>query len=58
VFAIDNPPAPYFARALATPGPVLIEAVVDQHTAMLPAKITPGQAIVSAVSGKRNRLLI
>jgi pyruvate dehydrogenase (quinone) len=33
-----------FDEALALPGPVLIEAVVDQFTAMLPAKITADQA--------------
>jgi pyruvate dehydrogenase (quinone)/pyruvate oxidase len=33
------------ARALAMPGPVIIEAVVDQYTAMLPAKIKPEQAV-------------
>ena len=34
-----------FEQALAMPGPVIIEAVVDQYTAMLPAKIKPNQAI-------------
>jgi pyruvate dehydrogenase (quinone) len=34
-----------FDEALAMPGPVIIEAVVDQFTAMLPAKIKPDQAI-------------
>jgi pyruvate dehydrogenase (quinone)/pyruvate oxidase len=34
-----------FDRALAMPGPVIIEAVVDQYTAMLPAKIKPEQAV-------------
>jgi pyruvate dehydrogenase (quinone)/pyruvate oxidase len=34
-----------FEKALAMPGPVIIEAVVDQYTAMLPAKIKPEQAI-------------
>jgi pyruvate dehydrogenase (quinone) len=33
-----------FDEALAIPGPVIIEAVVDQFTAMLPAKITADQA--------------
>jgi pyruvate dehydrogenase (quinone)/pyruvate oxidase len=33
-----------FQKALAMPGPVLIEAAVDQYTAMLPAKIKPEQA--------------
>jgi pyruvate dehydrogenase (quinone)/pyruvate oxidase len=50
-----------FAQALATPGPVIIEAVVDQYTAMLPAKITPSQAIKfteSLMRGEPNRLKI
>jgi pyruvate dehydrogenase (quinone) len=34
-----------FDEALAIPGPVIIEAVVDQYTALLPAKITAEQAI-------------
>ncbi len=34
-----------FDRALAMPGPVIIEAVVDPLTAMLPPKITPKQAV-------------
>ncbi len=34
-----------FEAALAMPGPVIIEAVVDPYTAMLPAKIKPGQAV-------------
>jgi pyruvate dehydrogenase (quinone)/pyruvate oxidase len=34
-----------FDKALAMPGPVLIEAVVDQYAAMLPAKIKPEQAV-------------
>jgi pyruvate dehydrogenase (quinone) len=33
-----------FDEALAIPGPVIIEAVVDQFTAMLPAKITADHA--------------
>ena len=32
-------------KALAMPGPVIIEAVVDPFTAMLPPKITPTQAL-------------
>jgi pyruvate dehydrogenase (quinone)/pyruvate oxidase len=50
-----------FAQALATPGPVIIEAVVDQYTAMLPAKITPSQAIKfteSLMRGEPNRIKI
>ena len=34
-----------FKQALAMPGPVLIEAVVDQNSAMLPPKITTDQAV-------------
>jgi len=34
-----------FDKALAMPGPVLIEAVVDQYAAMLPARIKPEQAV-------------
>ena len=34
-----------FEKALATRGPVLIEAAVDQYAAMLPAKIKPEQAV-------------
>jgi pyruvate dehydrogenase (quinone)/pyruvate oxidase len=43
------------------PGPVLIEAVVDPFTAMLPAKITADQAIKFAESlakGEPNRIKI
>jgi pyruvate dehydrogenase (quinone)/pyruvate oxidase len=44
---IDDPKTAgeQFDKALAMPGPVLIEAVVDQYTAMLPPKITPEQAL-------------
>jgi pyruvate dehydrogenase (quinone)/pyruvate oxidase len=44
---IDDPKTAgaQFEKALATPGPVIIEAVVDQYTAMLPAKIKPEQAV-------------
>jgi pyruvate dehydrogenase (quinone)/pyruvate oxidase len=43
---IDDPKTAgeQFDKALAMPGPVLIEAVVDQYTAMLPPKIKPDQA--------------
>ena len=43
---IDDPTtaSEQFKQALATPGPVIIEAVVDPYTAMLPAKITVKQA--------------
>jgi pyruvate dehydrogenase (quinone)/pyruvate oxidase len=50
-----------FDRALAMPGPVIIEAVVDQYTAMLPAKIKPEQAIKfseALLRGEPNRLRI
>ncbi len=50
-----------FDEALAMPGPVLIEAVVDPFTAMLPAKITADQAIKFAESlakGEPNRIKI
>jgi pyruvate dehydrogenase (quinone)/pyruvate oxidase len=44
---IDDPKTAgaQFEKALAMPGPVIIETVVDQYTAMLPAKIKPEQAI-------------
>jgi pyruvate dehydrogenase (quinone) len=50
-----------FDEALAIPGPVIIEAVVDQFTAMLPAKITADQAIKfseALAKGEPNRLKI
>jgi pyruvate dehydrogenase (quinone) len=50
-----------FDEALALPEPVLIEAVVDQFTAMLPAKITAGQAIKfseALAKGEPNRIKI
>ena len=48
-------------RALAMPGPVVIEAVVDPLTAMLPAKITADQAIKfseSLMRGEPDRIKI
>ena len=48
-------------RALAMPGPVIIEAVVDPLTAMLPAKIKPDQAIKfseALARGEPNRMQI
>jgi pyruvate dehydrogenase (quinone)/pyruvate oxidase len=42
-------------------GPVIIEAVVDQFTAMLPAKIKPDQAIKfteALMRGEPNRVRI
>jgi pyruvate dehydrogenase (quinone) len=50
-----------FDEALAMPGPVIIEAVVDQFTAMLPAKITADQAFKfsqALAKGQPNRLKI
>ena len=50
-----------FDEALAMPGPVIIEAVVDQFTAMLPAKITADQAIKfsqALAKGQPDRLKI
>ena len=48
-------------KALAMPGPVIIEAVVDPYTAMLPPKITATQALhfsESLMKGEPNRLKI
>ena len=50
-----------FQKALEMPGPVLIEAVVDQYSAMLPAKVRPSQAVKfteSLVRGEPNRIRI
>jgi pyruvate dehydrogenase (quinone) len=50
-----------FDEALAMPGPVIIEAVVDPFTAMLPAKITADQAIKfseALAKGEPNRIKI
>ena len=50
-----------FDEALSMPGPVIIEAVVDQFTALLPAKITADQAIKfseALAKGEPNRLKI
>jgi pyruvate dehydrogenase (quinone)/pyruvate oxidase len=50
-----------FDEALAMEGPVIIEAVVDQFTAMLPAKIKPDQAIKfteALMRGEPNRVRI
>jgi pyruvate dehydrogenase (quinone)/pyruvate oxidase len=60
---IDDPKTAgeLFDKALAMPGPVIIEAVVDQFTAMLPAKITANQAIKfseALMRGEPNRLKI
>ncbi len=48
-------------RAMSLPGPVIIEAVVDPYTAMLPAKITAKQALKfteSLMRGEPNRTRI
>ncbi len=60
---IDDPKlaGQQFKEALAMPGPVIIEAVVDPNTAMLPAKIKPDQAVKFAESlmrGEPNRIKI
>ena len=60
---IDDPKTAgeQFEKALALPGPVVIEAVVDQYTAMLPAKIKPEQAMKfseALIRGEPNRLRI
>jgi pyruvate dehydrogenase (quinone)/pyruvate oxidase len=50
-----------FDRALAMPGPVIVEAVVDQYTAMLPAKIRPEQAVKfseALIKGEPHRMRI
>ncbi len=50
-----------FDKALAMPGPVIIEAVVDPLTAMLPPKITPKQALKfseALAKGEPNRIRI
>jgi len=50
-----------FDKALAMPGPVIIEAVVDQYTAMLPAKIRPEQAVKfseALIKGEPHRMRI
>jgi pyruvate dehydrogenase (quinone)/pyruvate oxidase len=46
-FKIDDPKTcgAILDAALSTPGPVLIEAVVDPHEPPMPAKIEPGQAL-------------
>lgn len=50
-----------FDEALAMPGPVIIECVVDPLTAMLPAKITAKQAVKfseALAKGEPNRIKI
>ena len=60
---VDDPKtaSEQFERALAMPGPVIIEAEVDPFTAMLPAKIKAHQAVKfseSLLRGEPNRLRI
>lgn len=54
-FTIDDPAncADIVAKALATPGPVIVEAVVDPNEPPMPAKITAKQAIHFAESMAR-----
>lgn len=59
-FCIDDPKTcgQILDQALATPGPVLIEAVVDPFEPPLPARITPQQAVKFAEAlarGEPNR---
>jgi hypothetical protein len=59
---IDDPRTarPKFDEALATPGPVIIETVVDEYMAMLPAKITPDHAMkfsLAVAKGQPTRLI-
>ncbi|WP_372423515.1 thiamine pyrophosphate-dependent enzyme [Salinarimonas chemoclinalis] len=51
-FTITDPAqcAQTLRQALATPGPVLVEAVVDPHEPPMPPKIEPGQAAKFAQS--------
>ena len=60
---IDDPSraGELFYQALAMPGPVIIEAVVDPNTAMLPPKITSDQALKfseALLRGEPNRIKI
>ena len=60
---IDDPATAgeMFDKALAMPGPVIIEAVVDPYTAMLPPKITADQALKfseSLMRGEPHRIKI
>jgi pyruvate dehydrogenase (quinone)/pyruvate oxidase len=59
-FRIDDPGpcAEIIQRAFATPGPVIVEAVVDPNEPPLPPKIMPEQAMHFAealVRGEPNR---
>jgi pyruvate dehydrogenase (quinone) len=62
-FTIEDPAAcgRILEQALATPGPVVVEAIVDPHEPPLPAKITLEQAAMFAESlarGQPNRTKI
>jgi pyruvate dehydrogenase (quinone)/pyruvate oxidase len=62
-FTIEDPATcgDILNQALNTPGPVVVEAVVDQFTPPLPAKITSEQAVKFAESlarGEPNRVKI
>ncbi len=62
-FTIDDPATcgEIVERALNTPGPVLVQAVVDPHEPPMPAKIKPNQALKfaeSLVKGQPNRMKI
>jgi pyruvate dehydrogenase (quinone)/pyruvate oxidase len=54
-FTINTPDecGPIIDQALATPGPVLVEAVVDENEPPMPAKIKPQQALHFAESMAR-----
>lgn len=61
--SIDDPKTAgaKFDEALSMPGPVIIECVVDQFSAMLPAKITATQALKfseALAKGEPNRIKI
>ncbi len=62
-FTIDDPATcgEIVERALNTPGPVVVQAVVDPHEPPMPAKIKPQQALKFAESlakGQPNRMQI
>jgi pyruvate dehydrogenase (quinone) len=62
-FTVEDPAecSAALKQALATPGPVVVEAVVDPNTPPLPAKIRPEQALHFAEAmarGEPNRLKI
>ena len=62
-FTIENPAeaGPILAKALATPGPVIVEGIVDPFEPPTPAKITADQALHFATSllrGEPNRAKI